>query len=74
MNAQTVQLTLRLTASEVLTLLNAVDTYHASRLKDRLEAYGAASPEDLSEARARRVRDAVDAAALAVSQPRRAVS
>lgn len=59
-----VRFTLTLTAPEVLSLLNAVDTYHARQLQDRLETYGAGAPETLSEARARRVRDAVDAVAV----------
>ena len=72
-----VQFTMTLTAAEVLSLVNAVDSYHARLLRDRLETYGAEAPETLSEARARRVRDAVDAvavpAALAEFEPLRAV-
>lgn len=60
MNAP-IRFTLTLTAPEVLSLLNAVDTYHAGLLRERLEDGG---PETLSEARARRVREALDAVAV----------
>lgn len=59
-----VRFTMTLAASEVLTLLNAVETYHSKQLRERVEAYGVESSESLSEARARRVRDAVDAVAV----------